>query len=823
MKKRFNVMLAIFAVVFFMVTSPCYADNTKQQVYIYAIDGMNIKKTVQSELTALVKTVLLGNANLLDAMISKAGDFYYDIKRKAYILSSFFQQLPTDLKLVEGMLDLLPETRDSYLEQGLIQITGLPESDIHSFGGVGMVAWDGNAAYTDKLLEELVDDLRAHYQVEAVQNGKRFVVVSHSWGTFLAVMALKYAPEVKPDLLVTLSTPLGSNMYHDLDGEEFGEYKEHSFDVHTVQRVIEGYCLSKILQYGGQNPSGSLKPMAVDNWVNYWDAGDVISGPVGDLSCRNPGEDCVRPLDIPVNFVSGERNFESTALAHSLTGLQAGRVQSALDADPDLNASYKAFTDDLAARLLDSGSTICFVIDTSGSMEDNDADDIRLTAAKLIIERLNGSERVFIIDFDGKSRWVNANAWRGWDRETLKKAVGGLDHRGGTDIGAGLAELRKALEQTGVPLDRAGVVLLTDGLGDYEDQALWFADNNIPIFTISLAGDENAQLLTDIAVTTGGEYLKAYRDMDIVHGFQKFLAGMTGSTTIAYLQTDIQQGETKQSFFSVDGAMHTLIASCLWRGSTVDMILKSPSGKNYSLSTTPQYFLVGPTHAVVKLPNPEQGRWEANLVGVEIPTGGEPLTFEVSGTNDLAPRLVSLDAGQDGYQGGPVAFTLELPEGLVDPDSIKAEVILITPQGDRIDLSDRFDGMGFSFIPRDGRGSYDLQANISGKRLNGQEFSRVMTRSLFVSDDFPANMGTVLSVQGAFVETSLGAMFGNRVGINCIFLRLAPDGKETVVAKGYVTDVRKDDSSVEVLEYTSGAGLVDGDVIQLDLEEWKND
>lgn len=47
--------------------------------------------------------------------------------------------------------------------------------------------------------------------------------------------------------------------------------------------------------------------------------------------------------------------------------------------------------------------TVCFVIDSLGSMKDNDPTDLRLTAAKLFISLLDPGDAVGIVNFSTKS------------------------------------------------------------------------------------------------------------------------------------------------------------------------------------------------------------------------------------------------------------------------------------------------------------------------------------------------------------------------------------------------------------------------------------
>ncbi len=73
-----------------------------------------------------------------------------------------------------------------------------------------------------------------------------------------------------------------------------------------------------------------------------------------------------------------------------------------------------------ATTVMDKEMIIGLIIDSSGSMRDNDPRDIRKTAANLIIDRLTGTEDIFLVDFDDKANWLNVDQWHNWNKSSLK-------------------------------------------------------------------------------------------------------------------------------------------------------------------------------------------------------------------------------------------------------------------------------------------------------------------------------------------------------------------------------------------------------------------
>ena len=143
------------------------------------------------------------------------------------------------------------------------------------------------------------------------------------------------------------------------------------------------------------------------------------------------------------------------------------------------------------------------VIDSSGSMQDNDPLNLRKTAAQNFVASMKATDRAAVIDFDdfailrqGLTNNVSA----------LNNAIAQIDSFGGTDIGAGVSTGLLALGSAQQDRSRV-VVLLTDGNGNYaESLTTQMVDGTIRAFTIGLTGSVNEPLLRDIANRTGGIY-----------------------------------------------------------------------------------------------------------------------------------------------------------------------------------------------------------------------------------------------------------------------------------------------------------------------------
>ena len=202
-----------------------------------------------------------------------------------------------------------PDFRPSYLKEALLS-TSLSEHDIYAFGvdcydSECDNSWSGDANYSEDYIGGLIDQIKYYSDFSEASN-KKFIIVTHSWGTVLGSIALGYLQdsyEVKPDLFITLSSPLGSMNNQENLEDPFWIYDAdfsifESFEwlldfiisgtapntVESWQTYIGYYLIVElndiIKQLNLEMPYLAYNPAKIDNWINYWAMGDIISGPL---------------------------------------------------------------------------------------------------------------------------------------------------------------------------------------------------------------------------------------------------------------------------------------------------------------------------------------------------------------------------------------------------------------------------------------------------------------------------------------------------------------------------------------------------------------
>jgi VWFA-related protein len=182
-----------------------------------------------------------------------------------------------------------------------------------------------------------------------------------------------------------------------------------------------------------------------------------------------------------------------------ITGLTAEAFQVQEDGKP---------VDGLQVEpLVDSQEPIAtaLVIDTSGSMADENKLDHAREAASAFIDSMGGKDRVTIVAFSSQVSVIQDYAT---DRTALKAALGTLSAKGDTMLYDAVAQT--ARREAAQAERRKALILLTDGEDTKSSASL---DSSIaaavtagsPIFAIGLGSDVKTEVLDRLASATGGQ------------------------------------------------------------------------------------------------------------------------------------------------------------------------------------------------------------------------------------------------------------------------------------------------------------------------------
>jgi hypothetical protein len=200
--------------------------------------------------------------------------------------------------------------RPSYLKDALINNfdLALVDRDVYSYGCDPELSgcdtnssWYGDSELTpqlihgsDKLNKSLKKMLESEYyksksilQPNSTAVKKNFVLITHSWGTVLGYLGLEYCQrnykselDVEPDLVITLSTPIGS-IFNNISSPGCAKFFG-LINASDVAIKINEYTIDKVNQTHLYSSAYNNKPR-FKRWVNYYSEGDIISGPIKTL------------------------------------------------------------------------------------------------------------------------------------------------------------------------------------------------------------------------------------------------------------------------------------------------------------------------------------------------------------------------------------------------------------------------------------------------------------------------------------------------------------------------------------------------------------
>lgn len=161
---------------------------------------------------------------------------------------------------------------------------------------------------------------------------------------------------------------------------------------------------------------------------------------------------------------------------------------------------------------------LVFVLDASGSMTTNDRNRLRVTAPQGFVDAMVQGDRIAAVDFTTSARTMIGLSS---DQEAVKTALAKARASGGTNIGSGVTRALDILDADGDSSKPQFVILLTDGEGTYSSSiSQRAADAGVVVHAVALGSSTNENLLSMIAETTGGEFLKSATADELIAVFE---------------------------------------------------------------------------------------------------------------------------------------------------------------------------------------------------------------------------------------------------------------------------------------------------------------
>ena len=383
-------------------------------------------------------------------------------------------------------------------------------------------------------------------------------------------------------------------------------------------------------------------------------------------------------------------------------------------------------------------ASVVVLVDSSGSMRDTDPINLRHSALKQAITRAKSSAHVALIDFDSATEVLQSfgeplGAWGGRVRAGFLSAIDRIDSAGGTDIRGALS---KAVEIGGDR--RAEAILLSDGNDTSIGDDLGFL-NGMVVHTIAFSEQANVELLSRLAVASGGIYEVVEDAEGLARALSRVFGWQDGREVFVVERNELREGEIREYQIVVEEGVKNLYFEASWRGSDVDLLVSGPGGLRLSTDSAVRSLtgVEGSNYDIVRVDNPQPGTWNVQLLGVDLPEGGEMVTLTASSDqariqsrwefNVPVPTVgerFSVDLSASGpVQWNSVSYAVTRPDGRVESDTDRLPGFLGWAVGA---------ASVFEWIPNM-PGVHDLRIVVNGNVRGGGAIQRTLDRTIRVA------------------------------------------------------------------------------------------
>lgn len=464
----------------------------------------------------------------------------------------------------------------------------------------------------------------------------------------------------------------------------------------------------------------------------------------------------------------------------------------------------------------DQGMNLVLILDSSGSMTESDPNDLRVDAARMVIDRLPSGTTASVVDFDGAAKTLASTPNVSVQRQRLKQAVERIDANGGTHIGNALKEGARALRSGSQ--QRKVALLLTDGKGEYNGEIEPYQANGWCLYPVALGSNPNLQLLRSLADSTCGEYMKATDAIEVSRDFGQIVSEIQDAPLLTTHQGRLKSGETDIYSVHIDNTINDLHCQLTWPESSLDIRILDPQGQPLETSN-----VRGATYVIARVQDVETGEYR---VEIQAQGGsGGPYWLQVSGTSSLRPRVEQFPTTV--LPGYSVPIRVIMSGAEVRPQSIRteAERRSQTQNGNDRSLSLQLQRGGGTISlagripPADTRGDYRVIIRIFGETLSGASFERIVDRTYTVTPDAEMTRPTIARVLGTHLVLRGARTFGLRPGLT-IYVE-TPGGRRA--GEGIITSIEGNEATVDLEAVMGALEITSQYSISFDPIQWRAD
>jgi len=410
-----------------------------------------------------------------------------------------------------------------------------------------------------------------------------------------------------------------------------------------------------------------------DNWIEFWNITYTNNNIAEILSKRDDFKNWVKNyFNREITDKESLKDFAKERVESHMVkkiSLMVDLTKISIELEDELNNYEKVLKKriPMAIKGEQKGSNIVLVLDKSGSMEhpltmDRRKIDLAKDASSRFVRMVSENDKIALVTFSTEAELTVGLTT---NHEEIVNIMDSIVAGGSTAMGDGM---RLALEiLRDISPDRRVMILLTDGChntgSETPEVVLKDAkEMKIPIFTIGIGTGRvrdpssiecfNPDILQKISDETGATFYwinpeTGVDELELWRIYARIALGIVDVKPINIFSDIIMPNDVKSHVFEVGDNIERLTAMLSYKDSKLNLELISPDGDVINGSGPNVIFLEGIGRVLAIVSYPQPGRWEARVIGVDVPLKGEPYILSV-GINALSisPRELYIDPAQ---------------------------------------------------------------------------------------------------------------------------------------------------------------------------------
>jgi Mg-chelatase subunit ChlD len=187
--------------------------------------------------------------------------------------------------------------------------------------------------------------------------------------------------------------------------------------------------------------------------------------------------------------------------------------------------------------------SVILIVDNSGSMEANDPDKLRFTAAQLFTALLDIGDSLGVLTFSTTSQWVTdgmITLESNQEKIDLIAQIQATEPDGYTDVQAAFRDVEKLFQKSAYKEKNPVVIFLTDGKPEieqpymtYEAETLALIEQiGVPVLSIALTSEAQTTFLKKLTGATDGMVIPAQTASDLLDAYLEVFGQVKDRTVI---------------------------------------------------------------------------------------------------------------------------------------------------------------------------------------------------------------------------------------------------------------------------------------------------